>query len=303
MGTNRITLAAGSLRLSALETPPDDGRRDAPLVLCLHGFPDDFHSFDELAPVLAAAGFWVIAPLMPGYEPSSQASDRNYSLPALADHLRLAVEGLGAREWHLIGHDWGALSGHLLAAGHPPGLKSWTGIAIPPTGRILSLARSRPSLMLPFWYIALFQIRGLSDWLLSRRDWHLVDRLWRRWSPGWTPPASVLAQVKATLSAPGVRRAALGYYRALFDFLNSRFIEGHRRAALPIRVPSLLLAGRRDGCFHPEAFALAVRPGDYPAGVALEYIEDAGHFLHREKPGQVNELILAHLRRAQGAAC
>jgi pimeloyl-ACP methyl ester carboxylesterase len=295
-----ISLQAGALRLSALETPSADGRADAPVALCLHGFPDDFHSFDELAPVLAAAGFRVIAPMMPGYEPSSQPADRDYSVPALADHLRLAIDGLGASELHLIGHDWGAMVGHLIAAGNLPGLKSWTGIAIPPAGRILAVAGAKPSILLPFWYIALFQARGLADWLVSRQDWQFIDLLWRRWSPGWTPPAGALAQVKATLSAPGVRRAALGYYRALFNVLSPRFREGQRRAAQPVPVPSLILAGRRDGCFPAVAFERAINDADYPAGVRLEIIEEAGHFLHREQPALVNELIAAHLRRARG---
>lgn len=298
-GTRTTILISGDLRLSALETPAADGRDDAPVALCLHGFPDDFHSFDELTPVLSAAGFRVVAPMMPGYEPSSQPRNRDYSLPALADHLRLMIDGLGARELHLIGHDWGAMAGQLVAAGEPPGLKSWTDIAIPPAGQILHLARTKPSLALPFWYIALFQLRLFSDWLVSRDDWKLIEVLWRRWSPGWTPPDGALARVKKTLSGPGVRRAALGYYRALFDFVNPRFLEGHRRAALPVKVPSLILAGRRDGCFAPAAFELSVRDQDYPAGVRLAFIEDAGHFLHREKPAQVNELILAHLRAAQ----
>lgn len=109
-----VKLRAGDLEVTAFETPAA-GRRGAghkgpaPVALCLHGFPDNQHSFDDLAPALAAAGFRVIVPVMPGYEPSSQPADGDYSVAALADHLEALIEGLnlGDTPLHLIGHDWG----------------------------------------------------------------------------------------------------------------------------------------------------------------------------------------------------
>lgn len=293
-----ITIPAGELVFTALETPPAGGGQ-GPIALCLHGFPDNHHSFDDLAPVLSAAGFHVIAPLLPGYEPSSQPADGDYSAAAVADHLGALVRELAKQApVHLIGHDWGAVIGHVVAADRPEGLASWTAIAIPPTGRLLAVAAGAPWLMLPFWYIGVFQARVVSDWLLSRGDWQFVDLLWRRWSPGWSPPEGVLDSVKQTLATPGVKKAALAYYRALVPFGNRRFREGMSRASRRVKVPSLILAGTTDGCFKLDAFRRAIRPEDYPAGVALEVIEGAGHFLHREKPDQVNALILDHLRRA-----
>jgi len=302
-----VKLRAGDLEVTAFETPAA-GRRGgghkgaAPVALCLHGFPDNPHSFDELAPALAAAGFRVVVPMMPGYEPSSQPADGDYSVAALADHLGALIEGLnlGDTPLHLIGHDWGAVIGHVVAADRPKTLASWTAIAIPPTGRLLATAASAPWILLPFWYIALFQARGLADWLLERHDWRLVEVLWRRWSPGWQAPARALTSVKATLAGPGVKHAALAYYRALFAVLSPRFREGMTRASRRIKVPSLILAGRNDGCFPVGAFTRAVREQDYPAGVRLEIVDGAGHFLHREKPETVNALIVAHLRKAAG---
>ncbi|PWR18394.1 alpha/beta fold hydrolase [Zavarzinia aquatilis] len=295
-----VTLTVGALQMTAFETLPPGEPAGAPIALCLHGFPDNNHSFDALAPVLAAAGFRVLAPLMPGYEPSSQPADGDYTIAALADHLGALIDSLGPAPVHLIGHDWGAVVGHVVAADRGDNLASWTAIAIPPTGRLIAIAAQAPWLALPFWYIGLFQARGFSDWLLEKRDWRLVDILWRRWSPGWTPAPGVLDGVKATLSAPGVKHAALAYYRALASPFTGRFREGVRRASRRIRRPSLILAGSRDGCFSADAFRRAVRPEDYPAGISLEVIEGTGHFLHQEKPDEVNALILDHLKRAAG---
>ena len=296
-----ISFDVGALTLSAIEHAPKGGAVDAPVALCLHGFPDNNHSFDRMAPALADAGFRVVAPLMPGYEPSSQPANGDYTVAGLADVLgdlvgQLAISG----PVHLIGHDWGAVIGHVVAADRPAGLASWTAIAIPPTGRLIATAAGAPWLVLPFWYIGVFQARGVADWLLSRADWQFVDLLWRRWSPKWTPPEGMLDSVKATLSQPGVRTAALAYYRQLASPFTGRFKEAVRRGSRRIKVPSLVLAGSRDGCFAVDAFRRAIRAEDYPAGVSLEIIEDAGHFLHLERPEQVNALIVDHLCRAAG---
>lgn len=293
-----IAFVVGDLCLTAIETLPPGEPAGAPVALCLHGFPDNNHSFDELTPVLAQAGFRVVAPVMPGYEPSSQRADGDYTIAGLADVLGGLIDQLGPSPIHLIGHDWGAVIGHVVAADRGADLASWTGIAIPPTGRLVAIAAGAPWLALPFWYIGLFQARGLADWLIEQRDWELIDILWRRWSPGWVAPPAVLESVKATLAEPGVKKAALAYYRCLASPFTGRFKEGVRRASRRIKAPSLILAGSRDGCFKLDAFRRGIRPEDYPAGVALEIIEGAGHFLHREKPETVNTLILDHLKRA-----
>ncbi|MCF4165183.1 alpha/beta hydrolase [Zavarzinia compransoris] len=298
-----ISIELGPETVSALEFLPAGGGAGAPLALCLHGFPDDNRTFDGLGADLAAAGFRAIAPLMPGYEPSSIQANGDYTIAGVADVLGRLMEKLAdGGAVHLIGHDWGAVMGHVVAADRPDLLASWTAIAIPPTGRLTAIAARAPWLALPFWYIGVFQARGVADWLVARDDWAFIDLLWRRWSPKWTPPDGMLDHVKQTLARPGVKKAALGYYRCLASPFTGRFKEGVRRASRRIEKPSLILAGTRDGCFSVDAFRIGIRAEDYPGGVALEIIEDAGHFLHLEKPEVVNPLIVAHLRRAAASA-
>ncbi|TNF33933.1 MAG: alpha/beta fold hydrolase, partial [Deltaproteobacteria bacterium] len=123
-----------------------------------------------------------------------------------------------------------------------------------------------------------------------------LDALWRRWSPGWTPPAAEQAAVREALRRPGVLDAALGYYRALFSLWRR---DSRRAIALlrtEIRVPTLVLYGDRDGCMDPELFPMAAARARVGGGaVELRRVPDAGHFLHQERPEEVNAALVGWL--------
>ena len=80
-----------------------------PLALCLHGFPDTAHSFRHQMPMLADAGFHVVAPFMRGYAPTGAAPDGRYKIAALAEDALALIDALGASDAILFGHDWGAV--------------------------------------------------------------------------------------------------------------------------------------------------------------------------------------------------
>ena len=114
-----------------------------------------------------------------------------------------------------------------------------------------------------------FQLRGLADRVVEARDWAFIEKLWRDWSPGWELPAEELASVKRTLAQPGVKKAALAYYRAMFDLRSEAAKDDHaaprkrRSACRPSRSP-----GRCDGCMDTRLHDLAMQPEDFPAGFA-----------------------------------
>src|SRR3712207_3137687 len=99
------TVTVNGVELSYLE----DGPRDGPLALCLHGFPDSAHTFRFLLPTLARAGFHTVAPFLRGYAPSSVPADGDYTQTALAADINALHDALGGdADAVLIGHDWGA---------------------------------------------------------------------------------------------------------------------------------------------------------------------------------------------------
>lgn len=272
-----------------------------PLVVCLHGFPDNAESFRHQVPVLVAAGYRVACPLLPGYEPDSLDRDGRYDLErvservlALCETLRENHSDAPGQPLHLVGHDWGAIIGYACAVQRPDLFRSLTAVTIPYPLRLTRMLRLAPAYLRSSGYIQFFQTPWLPELLLSDPEARLLEYLWREWSPGWTMPSSARASIRATLSQPGVIPAALGYYRAIPGL----WPRHHRSRALVdgvVSVPTLAVEGTRDGCIHSHLWRL-LSADRFPAGLRHARIE-AGHFPHQEQPEAFNEGLLSFLRR------
>jgi len=275
-----VDIAAPAVHLRALTWGP----ADAPIALCLHGFPDTAYGFRKLAPHLVAAGWRVIAPFMRGYVPSSIPSDASYHIGALMDDALQVRAACGPTDRDVvIGHDWGAIAATGLAAMPESPFAKAVIMSVPlsaalrPTGAVPNrgrLLRLLPPQLLRSWYISYFQL----PWLpLHSTSW-IVPLLWRRWSPGYNA-AEDLRHVDAAIGSPECWRAALGPYAEL-----------HRWWTEPPRLPTLYLHGHDDGCMTPE-FAPWVRE-ILPVGSGVEIVDQAGHFLQLEQPDTVGRLIV-----------
>jgi pimeloyl-ACP methyl ester carboxylesterase len=286
-------LTHGPLSFGALTA----GAKGAPVVLCLHGFPDAPTTWRHQLPALAAAGYRVVAPAMRGYEPSSQPANADYTVAEMASDVLAWANQLGGRI-HLVGHDWGALVAYAVAAREPSCFASLTALAVPHPGRIQTASRGVPGQLLNSSYVGFFQVPGLSDWALRRDDWAWVRRLWRRWSPSYTMPSEDWRALRSTLEAPGVARAMLAYYRQNAGpamMLGRRDMMAGRRT---VAVPTLAITGVEDGCIDTRVFVRAMRDEDFPGGLRVERVGGAGHFVHLERPGAVNALLLSWLAAA-----
>lgn len=292
MGVDEITLSASGLRFSAL------AQGTGPAVLCVHGFPDNMRSFRYQLPALAKAGFRAVSPTLRGYEPSSQPADGDYHIVRMAEDVVGWIDDLGEDRVDLVGHDWGAVISYAVAALAPDRLKSLTTIAIPHPGRLRTDGlRKLPSQLRNSWYMLFFQLRGIADYVVERNDWAFIERLWRDWSPTWDLPTEELDAVKHTLSLPGVKKAALGYYRAMFDPFSTAAKQTEKllTAATPVR--TLAATGALDGCMDTRLHDLAMRQEDFPAGLKIVRFDGAGHFLHQEDPDRFNQILVDWLKR------
>ena len=266
---------------------------DGPLVLLLHGFPDNALSWHHQLPALAKAGYRAVAMHIRGYEGGSQVDDCDYSLDSLATDPPAMLDALGVERAHLVGHDWGAAIGYRAAALYPERFRSLTTMAVPHEGRFRRTALLHPQQLRLSWYMLFFQARGLADHLLARRDFEFIRMLWRQWSPGWEAPANELESVIGTFRQAGVPRAALAYYRAALSPTSLPLSPRARRgAAYPVPVPTLAVTGRRDRCIDSTLFRQLMLPGDFPGGLEVKQIPEAGHFVHRERPEHVNRLLI-----------
>lgn len=276
MAVRAATVRANGLQFGVLEAG------SGPLALCLHGFPDAAYTWRHLLPALAGAGFHAVAPFMRGYAPTAVPADGAYHLGALvADAVALHEVLGGDGDAVLIGHDWGAEAAYGAAAFAPDRWRRLVTLAVPPAALDEVLFSDYEQLKRSFYLFMFRDPAGLAETAVARDDLAFLDKLWRDWSPGFQP-GEHLARVKDCLRQPANLAAALGYYRAAVD---------QEAAARQAPQPTLYLHGARDGCIGVDLVRGAERL--LAPSSRMIVIDEAGHFLHLEEPGQVNDHILS----------
>jgi pimeloyl-ACP methyl ester carboxylesterase len=287
---------AGTIRANDVEFGTIEAG-SGPLALCLHGFPDCAHTWRHLLPALAESGFHAVAPFLRGYAPSAVPADGAYGLGALIADASALHDALGGTEDAvLIGHDWGAEVAYGAAALAPGRWRRLITLGVPPAALDPVLFSDFGQLK-RFWYMFMFRDpAGLAESVVAADGMSFVDQLWREWSPGFDA-GEHLALVKQALADPANLAAAIGYYRAngptAEQPAGGRYEREQAAVGQQPPQPTLYLHGANDGCVRAD---LARGAGRVLAPFSrVEVIEDAGHFLHLERPGQVNELIVGWL--------
>src|ERR1700756_3877525 len=214
-----VEVEAPTVTLRGLTWSPRTAAEDAPIALCLHGFPDTAHGWRHIGPKLACAGWRVVAPFMRGYAPSTIPVDGSYHIGALMDAALRVLDAVGPTGRDvLIGHDWGAIAASGLAAMPGSPFRRTVIMSVPPAasfrpvGRIPQqgrLATQLPRQRVRSWYILYFQLPFLPE---RSASW-VPRQLWRHWSPGYDAEED-LRHVDAAIGTPDSWRAALGPYRA-----------------------------------------------------------------------------------------
>jgi pimeloyl-ACP methyl ester carboxylesterase len=270
----------------------------APLAVLLHGFPDTAHTWRHLGPVVADAGYRVVAPFTRGYGPSTLPGDGSYHVPALmSDVLELHAALDGDARAVLIGHDAGAITANGLAALRDSPFRKIVSMAVPPfplmnpsRSDVGPWARTLARQVTMSWYIGFNQLPALPE----RNFDKLVARLWRKWSPGYDATQD-LAALADSLPTIEHRSAVLGLYRAAVRpwQLPRRYRHLGPAAIGAPRVPLLYLHGADDGCLDPRWATLVNAKISHGGRAAV--ITGAGHFLQLERPDVVNARILEFL--------
>jgi len=245
-------------------------------VLLLHGFPDTSSLWRHQIPALVDAGFRAVAPDLRG-RGRTQASARleEYALPGMVPDLVALLDALGIERAHVVGHDFGAGLGWLLAALHPERVGHLVVLSVghPAT-------RERPTLeqLQKSWYQLFFQFGGVAEELLRESDWYLF----REFLQG----SGDVEDYIADLSRPGALTAALNWYRASFPV--ARLLAPAPKLP-PVKAPTLGLWSTGDQ-YLPEY--RMVRSAYYVAGPwRYERIEDASHWIPLDQAQRLNRLI------------
>lgn len=283
-------VAANGVRYAYLE------QGSGPLLVLLHGFPDNAHSWEKQLPVFAQAGYRVVAPFLRGYPPTEVPARGYFDRATLAQDIRALIGALnGAEPAFLVAQDWGAAISYGVLGAFPEAIRRAVLLAVPHPVQIRRTLRRSPKHVLRSFHWFLFQLPWLPEALCRAGNFAFIEFLWWLWSPDYRDRAHV-AQIKQMLAQPGAMEAALAYYRAALKpaYQDPSLAELRARLDRPIPVPTLVACGSRD-------MRREMLPGQrefFTGPYEWATVEGAGHFMHREKPDEVNRLVLDWLGRA-----
>ena len=271
------------IRLHVLQ----DGPKDGPLVILLHGFPEFSYAWRMQIPYLAAAGYWVWAPDQRGYNLSDKPDGlASYSIDELAADVVGLIDAAGQKQVFLVGHDWGAGVAWRVAAKYPDRLLKMVVMNVPHGDVMQKHLRSNFAQLRKSWYIFFFQIPRIPEILARLRNWSFLIKLLKKSSHQNTFSNSDLDKYREAWSQPKAFRSMLNWYRAYVQ-------KPPAPPANPgITVPTLLIWGAQDTALGREMAQPSI---DLCDDGRLVFIEEATHWVQHEEPDRVNELIHSFL--------
>ncbi len=271
--------AVHGICLNVAQAGPEHGQT----VLLLHGFPEYWYGWRHQITSLAEAGYRVLAPDQRGYNLSDKPVGVNaYRLEILAGDIIGLIEAVGNRPVNLVGHDWGGAVAWWLAARRPELLRRTVVINCPHPAVFRREIRCHPLQWLRSGYMLFFQIPRLPEILLRLRNGAVPASVLRRSSLPDAFPESELRHYRLAWSRPGAWTAMLNWYRALLR-MPPPFAD-----AETITAPTLMIWGTKDRFLGRRMAAPSI---ERCKNGRLVMIEDATHWVHRERADTVNAAI------------
>lgn len=284
---------AGVLNVGYAEAGPANGR----VVILLHGWPYDIHSFVDVAPILAAKGYRVIVPHLRGHGTTrflSAETFRNGQQSVVALDIIALMDALKIEKAIFAGYDWGARTACIIAALWPERSK---GIVSVNGYLINNLERNKqplpPKAEWGWWYQYYFSTeRGKAGYEANRHDFNKL--IWKNVSPEWDFDDATFERTAASFNNADYISIVIHNYRwrlslakgeAKYDDLEKRLAAGP-----VITVPAITLDGDSDG----------VAPATDGTSYAKKFsgkrthrvIKGVGHNLPQEAPQAFADAII-----------
>jgi pimeloyl-ACP methyl ester carboxylesterase len=284
---------AGVLNVGYAEVGPPDG---APIIL-LHGWPYDIHSFVDVTPLLASAGYRVIVPYLRGYGTThflSSDTPRNGQQSAVAVDVIALMDALQIEKSVIGGFDWGARTADIIAAIRPERCKALVSVS----GYLIGSQQAGmtplpPNAELQWWYQYYFATeRGRAGYDKYRRDFSKL--IWQLASPKWNFDDATFDRSAAAFDNPDHVAVVIHNYRWRLGLANGepKYDDLEKRLAESpaITVPTITLEGDANGAPHPEPAAYAkMFTGNYEHRTVTGGV---GHNLPQEAPQAFAQAIV-----------
>ncbi|SER95652.1 alpha/beta fold hydrolase [Pedobacter rhizosphaerae] len=285
---------AGVLDVGYAEVGPAKGR----VVILIHGWPYDIHSFTEAATLLAAKGFRVIVPHLRGHGSTrflSADTPRNGQQSAIAVDIIDLMDALKIDKAIIGGFDWGARTANIMAALWPERCEALVSVS----GYLIGSQRGNaaplpPKAELSWWYQFYFATeRGEKGYEANRYDF--AKLIWQTASPQWQFDDAEFERSAASLNNPDHVAIVINNYRwrlgladgeRKFDVLEEKLAKGP-----VISIPTITMEGDANGAPHPD-------PANYAAKFTGKYKHQTisggiGHNLPQEAPKAFADAIIA----------
>jgi pimeloyl-ACP methyl ester carboxylesterase len=264
------------MTFDVIDTGPLDG---IPVVL-LHGFPQRATSWTAVSEHLHRDGIRTFALDQRGYSPGARPGSRfGYRVGELVSDVEALIQEIG-EPVHLVGHDWGSVVAWSVAGAHPASLRTLTAVSVAhPAAFARSLTSSSQALR--SFYVLLFQLPVLPEWMLSRPG-GLGERMLR--GAGMT--RSMIETFRRDIVADGALPGGLGYYRSMA--LSSGSLGGRTT------VPTTYVWSDGDTALARRGAELTEQFVNAP--YELEIYTGATHWLPDERPAELADSILRRVR-------
>lgn len=277
------------------------GPADGPVVVLLHGWPDDVRGWDGVAPRLAEAGFRTIVPYLRGFGPTTFLSSetlRDGRSEALASDVLELADELSIDRFAVVGHDWGARTAYSLASVARRRIASVVALstAYLPRGRFVtpdSLAQVRA-----YWY-QWFMCTDGGMLAVHRDPKGFAREQWETWGPrGWFTEDD-FERTATSFENTDWPDVTLSSYRnrwitepvdPRYDLLTTQLAD-----VATIAAPTLLITGGADRCTLPSSTEGLEK--HFTGGFDRVVLDDVGHFPAREAPRAVADATLSFLKR------
>jgi pimeloyl-ACP methyl ester carboxylesterase len=270
-------------RFAALVAGPPDG----PVVLLLHGFPELNISWRHQIPVLAEAGYRVVAPNQRGY--AGSVREGSYATADLAADAVAMLDAVGAEHAVVVGHDWGGGVAWTVAHLYGERVQALVAMNCPPLEVLARHLTRDPRQLARSWYMFFFQLPYLPErFVAAKMPGTLVGGSYNR--KAWN--RATLAPYAEAFATPQDAHGPVSWYRGAF---RSAVRGGLRSRRLPpIEAPVLIVWGVHDRFLGQDLVSPAELRGTLAFGNAadLVLVEEAGHFVQNEAPGEVNRALL-----------
>ncbi|MBW4638623.1 MAG: alpha/beta hydrolase [Gloeocapsa sp. UFS-A4-WI-NPMV-4B04] len=283
----------GVLNVRYAEVGPTNGR---PVIL-LHGWPYDIHSYVDVAPLLASAGYRVIVPYLRGYGTTrflSSETPRNGQQSVIAVDIIAFMDALKIEQAIIGGFDWGARTANIMAALWPKRCKALVSVS----GYLIGNPEVNQMPLLPqaelqWWYQFYFATeRGRAGYEKYRHDFNKL--IWKLASPQWQFDDVTFDRSAESFDNPDHVQIVIHNYRWRLGLAEgeSKYDELEKQlAAFPaITVPTITLESDANGAPHPDPSSYAKKfSGKYSHRTIKGGI---GHNLPQEAPREFAKAVV-----------